>query len=563
MEQWQDMAGNVRLKIGKLFHWLHQIVRPYRGRIFWSAVIDLVGMGCSLVSIYLSKYAIDIATGTVEGHLWRAAGCMVGCVLLSLLAAMWAGRISEQVRMQLSIDLQMQLSDRLMMSTWKDSSRWHTGDILTRLGSDVSEVVSMLVYTIPSVVVTSLKLLASFLFLCTLDVSLAWMLLLSTPLLLLSKIYYKKMRVLSKAYKEVGSRIFSLLQENISSRILIRSLGASSVRRGKLADGQDEGYALGMKQLNLSIYSKGILQFVFSGGYFTAFLWGLYRLASHAITFGSMIAFVQLVSRVQGPVLSLISFVPGLIRVRASIERLEELEACEVFAPTGKEIHLCPERVEFSQVYFGYEKEELYRDGLDIDFLPGEPVAVAGPTGVGKTTLIRLLMGLVSPTRGEIRLVSGGRSFDVASLSRKNFVYVPQGNSLFSGTIRDNLLLAAPDATEDRLKEVVHTACADFVFSLPQGMDTHVGESGYGLSEGQAQRLAVARALLQPGKICIFDEVTSALDADTARTLVENLLREGNDKIQVFVTHDKMLMRHCRKVFRLGDGHLSVEQVDM
>lgn len=563
MEQWQDMAGNVRLKIRKLFHWLHQIVRPYRGRIFWSAVIDLVGMGCSLVSIYLSKYAIDIATGTVEGHLWRAAGCMVGCVLLSLLAAMWAGRISEQVRMQLSIDLQMQLSDRLMMSTWKDSSRWHTGDILTRLGSDVSEVVSMLVYTIPSVVVTSLKLLASFLFLCTLDVSLAWMLLLSTPLLLLSKIYYKKMRVLSKAYKEVGSRIFSLLQENISSRILIHSLGASSVRRGKLADGQDEGYALGMKQLNLSIYSKGILQFVFSGGYFTAFLWGLYRLASHAITFGSMIAFVQLVSRVQGPVLSLISFVPGLIRVRASIERLEELEACEVFAPTGKEIHLCPERVEFSQVYFGYEKEELYRDGLDIDFLPGEPVAVAGPTGVGKTTLIRLLMGLVSPTRGEIRLVSGGRSFDVASLSRKNFVYVPQGNSLFSGTIRDNLLLAAPDATEDRLKEVVHTACADFVFSLPQGMDTHVGESGYGLSEGQAQRLAVARALLQPGKICIFDEVTSALDADTARTLVENLLREGNDKIQVFVTHDKMLMRHCRKVFRLGDGHLSVEQVDM
>lgn len=563
MEQWQDMAGNVRLKIRKLFHWLHQIVRPYRGRIFWSAVIDLVGMGCSLVSIYLSKYAIDIATGTVEGHLWRAAGCMVGCVLLSLLAAMWAGRISEQVRMQLSIDLQMQLSDRLMMSTWKDSSRWHTGDILTRLGSDVSEVVSMLVYTIPSVVVTSLKLLASFLFLCTLDVSLAWMLLLSTPLLLLSKIYYRKMRVLSKAYKEVGSRIFSLLQENISSRILIHSLGASSVRRGKLADGQDEGYALGMKQLNLSIYSKGILQFVFSGGYFTAFLWGLYRLASHAITFGSMIAFVQLVSRVQGPVLSLISFVPGLIRVRASIERLEELEACEVFAPTGKEIHLCPERVEFSQVYFGYEKEELYRDGLDIDFLPGEPVAVAGPTGVGKTTLIRLLMGLVSPTRGEIRLVSGGRSFDVASLSRKNFVYVPQGNSLFSGTIRDNLLLAAPDATEDRLKEVVHTACADFVFSLPQGMDTHVGESGYGLSEGQAQRLAVARALLQPGKICIFDEVTSALDADTARTLVENLLREGNDKIQVFVTHDKMLMRHCRKVFRLGDGHLSVEQVDM
>ena len=533
------MTGSVKSNIRRLVGWLHQIVRPYRGRILLSAVIDLFGMGLSLVAIYLSKYAIDIATGAAEGRLWEAAG----------MSATW---VSEQTRMKLTIDLQMQLSDRLMMSAWKDSSRWHTGDLLTRLGSDVSEVVSMLVYTFPSVGVISIKLLASFLFLSTLDTSLAWMLLLSTPFLLLSKLYYKRMRALSKAHKEVGSRIFSLLQENISSRVLIRSLGASAVRRGKLADSQKESYAIGMRQLNLSAYSKGVLQFVFSMGYFTAFLWGLHRLSTDAITFGSMIAFVQLVSRVQGPVLQLISFVPGLIRVRASIDRLEELEAGETFLPVGKEVYPRPQRVEYQGVHFGYEKEDLYRGGLDVVFLPGEPVAIAGPTGVGKTTLVRLLMGLVRPRTGSVRLVADGQPYDVATLSRKNFVYVPQGNSLFSGSIRDNLLLASPKASEKRLREVLHTACADFVLALPQGLDTRVGESGYGLSEGQAQRLAVARALLQPGKICIFDEVTSALDADTARKLVDNLLREGQDKIQVFVTHDPMLMQHCRKILRLG-----------
>lgn len=546
------MTGSVKSNIRRLVGWLHQIVRPYRGRILLSAVIDLFGMGLSLVAIYLSKYAIDIATGAAEGRLWEAAGMMVGCVLLSMAAGMSATWVSEQTRMKLTIDLQMQLSDRLMMSAWKDSSRWHTGDLLTRLGSDVSEVVSMLVYTFPSVGVISIKLLASFLFLSTLDTSLAWMLLLSTPFLLLSKLYYKRMRALSKAHKEVGSRIFSLLQENISSRVLIRSLGASAVRRGKLADSQKESYTIGMRQLNLSAYSKGVLQFVFSMGYFTAFLWGLHRLSTDAITFGSMIAFVQLVSRVQGPVLQLISFVPGLIRVRASIDRLEELEAGETFLPVGKEVYPRPQRVEYQGVHFGYEKEDLYRGGLDVVFLPGEPVAIAGPTGVGKTTLVRLLMGLVRPRTGSVRLVADGQPYDVATLSRKNFVYVPQGNSLFSGSIRDNLLLASPKASEKRLREVLHTACADFVLALPQGLDTRVGESGYGLSEGQAQRLAVARALLQPGKICIFDEVTSALDADTARKLVDNLLREGQDKIQVFVTHDPMLMQHCRKILRLG-----------
>ena len=546
------MTGSVKSNIRRLVGWLHQIVRPYRGRILLSAVIDLFGMGLSLVAIYLSKYAIDIATGAAEGRLWEAAGMMVGCVLLSMAAGMSATWVSEQTRMKLTIDLQMQLSDRLMMSAWKDSSRWHTGDLLTRLGSDVSEVVSMLVYTFPSVGVISIKLLASFLFLSTLDTSLAWMLLLSTPFLLLSKLYYKRMRALSKAHKEVGSRIFSLLQENISSRVLIRSLGASAVRRGKLADSQKESYTIGMRQLNLSAYSKGVLQFVFSMGYFTAFLWGLHRLSTDAITFGSMIAFVQLVSRVQGPVLQLISFVPGLIRVRASIDRLEELEAGETFLPVGNEVYPRPQRVEYQGVHFGYEKEDLYRGGLDVVFLPGEPVAIAGPTGVGKTTLVRLLMGLVRPRTGSVRLVADGQPYDVATRSRKNFVYVPQGNSLFSGSIRDNLLLASPKASEKRLREVLHTACADFVLALPQGLDTRVGESGYGLSEGQAQRLAVARALLQPGKICIFDEVTSALDADTARKLVDNLLREGQDKIQVFVTHDPMLMQHCRKILRLG-----------
>lgn len=540
-------------ELGRQLAWGWRLSKPYQLAIGASALIDLAGMGLSLASIYFSKRAIDVATGTLEGDLWWNAGWMVACILLSMVMGIGNPWITERVYLKFQMRLQIRLNNSMMAASWKESQRWHTGDILNRLTQDAEEVVQLMVYTLPSVGVTLVKLLASFGFLCVLDARMAWILLASTPLLLLSKLYYKKMRHLSKEWKKCDSRIVSVLQENMTARMLIASLGAEEVRKSLLKEEQENRYRVGMEQLKFSTYSKGVLRTVFNGGYFLAFLFGIYYLSKQLISFGTMIAFIQLVGRVQGPVLQLIGFVPGLIRVRASVERMMELED----GGSGRmRTPICLDEVEaleVREVHFGYHTRKVLED-LTVTLRRGEPLAIVGPTGAGKTTLIRLMAGVLEPDDGSIVLKNGDEEWNVAAIDRLNFVYVPQGNSLFSGTIRENLQMVNRHASEERLKEVLELACADFVWSLPQGWDTLIGEKGFGLSEGQAQRLAVARALLLPGKVWIFDEVTSALDVHTAQRLVTNLLEAGREKILLFVTHDTTLKERCAQVLTLERG---------
>ena len=535
---------------GRQMAWVWRLSKPHQGAIAWSALIDLLGMGLSLVAIYFSKQAIDVATGSSEGHLWWNAGIMVACIIGSMLAGICNPWITERVYLKYQMRLQTLLNDRLMAASWKESQQWHTGDILNRLTKDCEEVVQLVVYTLPSVGVTLVKLLASFGFLCMLDTRIAWILLASTPLLLLSKVYYKRMRALSREWKTCDSRIVSVLQENMTARMLIASLGAEEVRKSLLEEEQANRYRVGMEQLKFSTYSKGVLRSVFNGGYFLAFLLGIYYLSKNLISFGTMIAFIQLVGRVQGPVLQLIGFVPGLIRVRASVERMMELDECGGGRKRREECVETAEALEVRKVHFGYQRRKVIED-LAVTVKPGEPLAVVGPTGAGKTTLIRLVAGILEPDRGSIVLKAEGQEWDTASLHRLNFVYVPQGNSLFSGTIRENLQLVDRSVSEERLKEVLDLACADFVWNLPSGLDTEIGEKGFGLSEGQAQRLAIARALLLPGVVWIFDEVTSALDAGTAKRLVRNLIDAGKEKIVLFVTHDAALKEQCAQVLSM------------
>lgn len=530
--------------------WIWRISRDFRGAILVAALIDLLGMSLSLVAIYFSKRSIDIATGALEGNLWMNAGIMVVCILVSMSAGIFTPWITEKVSLKLQMRLQNLMHDRMMEASWSESQQWHTGDILNRLTKDCEEVVQLMVNTLPSVAITAVKLLASFGFLCFLDARIAWIILASTPLLLLSKLYYKKMRILSQEWKKCDSRIVSALQENMTARMLIASLGAEQVRKDLLREGQEIRYQVGMEQLKFSTYSKGVLRTVFNGGYFLAFLFGLYYLSIRMISFGTMLAFIQLVGRVQGPVLQLIGFVPGLIRVRASVERMIELDECGAARERSLIKVEEPEILSVQELHFGYNQRKVI-ENLNVEIKVGESLAIIGPTGVGKTTFIRLVAGILEPDQGSICLKTQGNVWETADLHRSNFVYVPQGNSLFSGTIRDNLRMVDRNVTEERMEEVLAMACADFVRTLPQGLDTEIGEKGFGLSEGQAQRLAVARAMLLPGKIWIFDEVTSALDAETGKRLVRNLLDAGKDKIMLFVTHDAALMEQCACTIRL------------
>ncbi|MEO5073260.1 ABC transporter ATP-binding protein [Bacteroides ovatus] len=532
--------------------WIFALTRGYRWKMVGYISLDILTLLLGLAFVYESKHAVDIVTGSAAGSLRLIILLIVSSVALGILTGQWSAWISERMKVRMTVALQDTLVDSQMRAVWESTKRWHTGDLLFRLNTDVAEVVQMIVITFPSLFVTGIRMTASWLLLWMMDSVLAWMILAISPLFLFSKIYYRRMRKLSRETKEMESNLGIVLQENLRQRLLIRALGMDEARQEKYREVQE---AIKLRKYNLlqfDFFARMLLKYAFNGGYLLAFVWGIYRLHTGLVTFGTLTAFLQLVSRIQGPVLTAIAFVPAAIRCRTAVERLITMneEECEVREPAVSVGSL--QAVELRDVTFGYEDRKVI-ERLSATLRPGFPTAIVGTTGKGKTTLIRLMLALVRPEKGRLFLQTDTAEIPVTVGTRGYFSYVPQGNTLFSGTIRENLLLVAPRASEEEMADALALACAGFVDSLPEGMDTVIGESGYGLSEGQAQRIAIARALLHQGKIWLFDEATSALDRNTSERLVRNLLRIGQDKILIFVTHDSRLTDACSQVVRLDE----------
>jgi len=531
-------------------NWAWSVTTGFRGKISLYMLMEVISAGLLLYFVYCSKEAIDIAMRVVPGNLKLMLVHIVLSVAFSIVAGLMASWIGEYAKNGMIIRLQNTLAYSQMMMSWEMKKRWHTGDLMVRLTSDCSEVVQMLVYTFPSFIVTCIKLLASFAFLWMMDPRLAQLILAITPLFLFSKIYYKRMRKLSKDVKQAESHLGNVLQENLKNRWLIQSLLFTEARENKLTEAQKSIFQIKTKQLKFSTLSQGILKSTFNGGYLLAFLWGIYHLHAGQISYGTMAAFLQLVGRVQMPVFSMVAFLPTAIRCRAAIERLMELYKGEREAYDNQIELTEPLSLKLHKVSFQYDEAEVIKQ-MSVVFRSGIPTAVTGASGKGKTTLIRLILALIKPDNGNLALIQKDISHDISVNTRGNIAYVPQGNTLFCGTIRENLLLADFGASEQRLAEVLKTSCADFVYSLPNGLDTMIGESESGLSEGQAQRIAIARALLRGGSIWLFDEPTSALDSDTTKRIIRNLLKAGEEKILIFITHDRQLIEACSQVVQL------------
>jgi ABC-type multidrug transport system fused ATPase/permease subunit len=511
----------------------------------------MISLVFSLAFIYWSKQAVDIATGKMSGSLRTTLVYIIASVFISVVLGIATGRISEYVNMKVTIRLQNSLIWTQMTTLWHRAKQWHTGDLLVRLNADCAETTQMVVSSFPAFLVTCIKLAASLGFLWAMDSMLAMMILCITPLLLFSKLYYKKMRSLSQVVKKAQSHFGTALLENLKNRLLIMGLQAVKVRWEKILASQDSLFQLKMKQLTFYTLSQFIIKLTFNGGYLLAFLWGIYRLHSGEITYGTMTAFLQLVSGIQTPVLSMIGFASVAIRSQTAIERMMEIceNETEIDAKPVKIDH--PLRLTADKLCFRYEDLNVIED-FSATMEAGKPTAIVGTSGKGKTTLIRLMLALIKPDKGRLSIESAKGKSGVSVSTRNNFAYVPQGNTLFNGTIRENLLLINSSADDKQLADALNLACAEFVFSLPDGLDTEIGESGQGLSEGQAQRIAITRALLRDCDIWLFDEITSALDSQTSRRLIENLMLAGKDKIMIFVTHDLHLADACQQVVRLN-----------
>lgn len=526
--------------------WAWSITRGYRSALLVYFVLELLAITFSLLFVLWSKQAIDIATQSSTANLKTALALVVSSLLLVLILRGISSWLNERTRIRMGLKLQYQMIDEQMMSAWQVAKSWHSGDIQVRIYSDCNEVVGMIAHSGVSFLLTLIQLLTSFVFLWTMDPMLAFIVVAITPLFLLSKLYFKKMRRLSREVKQEESNFGEVMQENLRFRMLIRAMDLLKGRRKKLEQSQASIYRLKTEQMNFSTLTQVAMKLTINIGYLLTFIWGVYRLHVGQISFGTMTAFLQLVGRIQTPILTLFGFVPLFIRFRTSIERLMELTS------GGKESIVESEKLSglkailIEQLTFRYADYKVI-DGLNIEVRVGQPTAILGASGKGKTTLIRLLLAVLQAEKGRICLEDASQIYLLTAGHRINFAYVPQGNSLFSGTIKENLLMGGMFVDEKRIQYAIWLACAEFIYDLPKGIDTVIGESGYGLSEGQAQRIAIARAMIRDGDIWLFDEITSALDREIADKLVDRILQEGKDKICLFVTHDFKLAENCKQ----------------
>ncbi len=538
--------------------WIWDASSGYRKPILLSMLCGMFRMAVSLAFVWLCKYVIDVATHQTAGSLSHGICLMVGCILLQLSLSAVSSRLYASTDVSLSNRMRSGLLTHLLKSRWNGRELFHSGDMLNRMEGDVSVVVRMMVGLFPSVGIVLSQLVGAAAFLLILDRRMAVVILLIMPVaLVFSKLYMMKMRKITREIRETDSRVQSHMQENLQHRTLIAALERTPMILNTM-----DLLQLGLKRLvmqrnSYSVFSSVLVQAGFAFGYVVAFSWGVYGLNKGTVTFGMLTAFMQLVAQVQRPVVDLSKMVPSFINGLTSVERLNELYSLPL-EEQGTPVQLAgPVGIRLEHVTFRYpgsEREVLH--DFSHDFAPGSLTAVLGETGSGKSTLLRLLLALLQPAEGRILLYAGREERTASPLTRGNFIYVPQGNTLVSGSLRHNLQLGNPEATDEQMYAALHTAAADFVADLSEGLDTPCGEKGEGLSEGQAQRIAIARGLLRSGSIILLDEPTSALDAETTRLLLQRLTEKVGSKTLILITHQEQTARLCSHTVRLHSRQL-------
>ena len=560
----------------KYINWLWNNSRGIR----WNTAVRIVlGIGrvwLGLMMVWLSRRFIDetIRTGTVNDVLqmvfWLVL-TVVGGVLLRQ-AGYW---LTTTANIRQTNMLRLRIFSSLFRRQLFTEKELHSGDVTSRLSKDIELVSTICTDTLPQMTITTLQLCGAFLLMRWFDARLAWALLLLTPLaIVFGKLIARRLRQMTLDIRQDESRIQMQVQEGMEYNAVLRSLGSEQWVTDRLDSMQQRLRGNVMRRARFTVVMRLVLGCAFGLGYLLAFVWGGLGLRNGTITFGVMTSFLQLVGMIQNPILQLLNMIPAVIHSTASIDRLEEIEGDSQTAadqttppfghpsysggetarvqttppdgtpprsalPLGSAKNLGGEEITFDDVSFSYaagDREILSH--FTHDFKAGTKTAIMGETGIGKTTLFRLILGFIEPTEGRVEV--GG-----------DLCFVPQGNTLMSGTIRYNLQLAKPDATDEELEAVVHTACADFVFDLPEGLDTELGERGSGLSEGQAQRIAIARGLLRPGSIMLLDEISSSLDEPTERELYSRLFAAFPEKTMLFITHRPTVTEQCDEVIRL------------
>lgn len=525
----------------------------------------LAGVGrvaLGLLMVWLCKQFIDVTIhqGTTDDIIFMIAA-LIGVIFLGIICRQIYYYWGIKAGIVQSTVIRLRIFSHIFRRQMFEQKELHSGDVTSRLEKDIDVVSSATTSLIPDMTVTFIQLAGAFLLMQYMDARLAWALLLLTPIfLVVGKLFARKLRNMTLEIRKQESVIQMLVQESMEHNAVLRSLESGDWITGRLDDMQQNLKGKVNRRARFTVLSRLLIASSFSLGYIIAFIWGGLQLRAGVITFGVMTSFLQLVSQIQQPILQMVNMLPQVIHASASIDRLTELEAMETeeFSDTtssqeGTTLPTTnPLGISIQDVSFRYaDGDRMILSHFSYNFHPGSKTALMGITGAGKTTLFRLMLALIKPNEGTMTIYGRNGKQYINEHTRSNFVFVPQGNTLMSGSIRYNLQLAKPDATEDELRQVLHTAMADFVFDLPEGMDTECGERGGGLSEGQAQRIAIARGLLRPGSIMLLDEISASLDEQTEQELYRRLFVAYPQKTMIFITHRPTVCNLCDEVVKL------------
>lgn len=545
--------------------WIFTYSARYKGVIVFYLILGIFSTTLGLVGSVASKYLIDIITGHDTGKLWIIIAVMVGSTVFSLVFGSLLSRINAKISIDINNDIQADIFDKIVDADWLALNNYSNGDILNRFNGDIGTVSGNAISWLPSIVLAIYNFVATFCVILYYDWVMALFAFGTAPLMLLmSRFVIKKQRDYNKKMREMSSEVMAFEVDTFYNFDTIKSFGIAALYSKKLRWWQKKFKDISLKYNLFSIKTNIVMSVMGSIVQFAAFGYCLFRLWTNGITYGTMTLFLQQKSKLSSAFSSVVSIIPSFLNSSVSAHRIRELVELprEVHIPESSKMDKFSEDgfiVKMENTNFAYKEGTQVITNSDFIARPGEIVALVGPSGEGKTTMIRLILGLIRPQEGDVLLeAANGEKVPMNTETRHLFAYVPQGNTILSGTIAENMRMVKEDATDEEIIEALKEACAwDFVEKLPDTINTNIGERGRGLSEGQAQRIAIARAVLRNSPILLLDEATSALDVTTERTVLKNIVRQHPNKTCIVTTHRPSVLNLCQRVYRVVNTNVT------
>lgn len=558
--------GSIKEMIDEI-KWMFSYGKNYKKEIVFYTLLGVFSTIMSLISSIASKELINIVTGIQTNRALEMAVLMVSMSLFSLLFNQAMSRITLKINIRIQNEIQADIFDKLIEVNWLDLSRYHGGDLLNRFSSDVGTVANSAIGWVPNLIVNSFTFIATLCLILYYDPTMLFLTIANMPIMLLSsKVMMSRMRKYDMKVKEMNSEMMSFTTETFSNIDSIKSFSLVHLFSDRLKGFQQKYKDVSLEYNWFSIKYNTLISLLGMVVSFSFYGWAVYRLWSGAINYGEMTLFLQQSNRLSSTFSSLVSIIPSTISSTISAKRIMEIifldkEPLDIqVSDYLAKIQDHGFSLQFEDVYFSYVKEKQVLVDSSLIARPGEIVALVGPSGEGKTTMIRLFLGLITPNFGNAYLIDyQGKKYSLDASTRPLFAYVPQGNTIFSGTIAENLRMVKQDASDEEIINALKSACAyDFVMRLKDGINAKIGARGQGLSEGQAQRIAIARALLKDAPILLLDEATSALDVTTERKVLQNIIINHPSKVCIVTTHRPSVLNMCQRVYRVMDTKLTV-----